>query len=187
MDFQEFVVTTRARSTHKGYRERKNQPLCPLCPSWFLTIKKPLRPGTKGHTPRYHPGWRRLDETALRRAACRTTNSDEGRLPLWPDNGGHPSPTTEESRSPARLPGEFGLWGHIPGAPRGADAGLPPPPARCRDGLLLLFAACKRADRDFTAKRSLYRRDRRVRRAILKKTSALSAFSAISFCSGLII
>ena len=37
---------------------------------------------------------------------------------------------------------------------------------------------------DFTAKRSLYRRDRRVRRAILKKISALSAFSAMSFCSG---
>ena len=40
--------------------------------------------------------------------------------------------------------------------------------------------------RDFTAKRVLYRRDRRVRRAILKKISALSAFSAMSFCSELI-
>jgi hypothetical protein len=38
---------------------------------------------------------------------------------------------------------------------------------------------------DSTAKRVLYRRDRRVRRAILKKISALSAFSAMSFCSGL--
>ena len=38
---------------------------------------------------------------------------------------------------------------------------------------------------DFTAKRVLYRRDRRVRRALLKKISALSAFSAMSFCSGL--
>jgi hypothetical protein len=36
---------------------------------------------------------------------------------------------------------------------------------------------------DSTAKRVLYRRDRRVRRAILKKISALSAFSAMSFCS----
>jgi hypothetical protein len=146
MDFQEFVVTTRARSTHKGYRERKNQPLCPLCPSWFLTIKKPLRPGTKGHTPRYHPGWRRPDGTPL----CSVPDyepGNEGRLPLWPDNGGHPSPTTGESRSPARLPGEFGLRGVPPGAPRGANAGLPPSPARCRDGLLLLFAACKRAGR----------------------------------------
>jgi hypothetical protein len=42
------------------------------------------------------------------------------------------------------------------------------------------------ADNDFTAKRVLYRRDRRVRRALLKKISALSAFSAMSFCSGLI-
>jgi hypothetical protein len=39
---------------------------------------------------------------------------------------------------------------------------------------------------DSTAKRVLYRRDRRVRRAILKKISALSAFSAMSFCSELI-
>ena len=38
---------------------------------------------------------------------------------------------------------------------------------------------------DSTAKRVLYRRDRRVRRAILKKISALSAFSAMSFCSEL--
>jgi hypothetical protein len=38
---------------------------------------------------------------------------------------------------------------------------------------------------DFTAKRVLYRRDRRVRRALLKKISALSAFSAMSFCSEL--
>jgi hypothetical protein len=40
--------------------------------------------------------------------------------------------------------------------------------------------------RDSTAKRVLYRRDRRVRRAISKKVSALSAFSAMSFCSELI-
>jgi hypothetical protein len=119
MDFQEFVVTTRARSTHKGYRERKNQPLCPLCPSWFLTIKKPLRPGTKGHTPRYHPGWRRPDGTSLRFVPDYEPGN-EGRLPLWPDNGGHPSPTTGETRSPTRLPGEFGLRGNppaLPGAP----------------------------------------------------------------------
>jgi hypothetical protein len=38
---------------------------------------------------------------------------------------------------------------------------------------------------DSTAKRVLYRRDRRVRRALLKKISALSAFSAMSFCSEL--
>jgi hypothetical protein len=38
---------------------------------------------------------------------------------------------------------------------------------------------------DSTAKRVLYRRDRRVRRALLKKISALFAFSAMSFCSEL--
>jgi hypothetical protein len=39
---------------------------------------------------------------------------------------------------------------------------------------------------DSAAKRVLYRRDRRVRRAIFKKISALSAFSAMSFCNELL-
>jgi len=34
-----------------------------------------------------------------------------------PITGGRPSPTTEESRSPARLPGEFGLRGIPPALP----------------------------------------------------------------------